>query len=423
MAVSRAFFLLMSNETLLVVDDSSEIRQFLKNNLLEPLGFQVLTAGSGEAALAIVPRENPHLILLDINMPGISGCDVLAILQMKHASIPVIMITSHDESSQILACFRLGAKDYLQKPFTAEEVISAIDKALAESRWMREREEMTNTLADVNYKLQRRIHAWDALNEVGRTIAATIDKDDAQKELMRGINKLMQVEAGSLFLVDESTGRLALQLSLYGDTAKQTGAYSHPGEGIAGWVFEHQHPLLIPDITKDRRFHATNTPKVTGLLPRSILAVPLHVHGKMIGVVEVINPNHGRTEFEQGDLEILKFLAASVAAALENAHLYEQMRLSVTMKTLRKTVVTFSHHINNSLTVILMVANFLNEKVQGFPSEFRPAWLNKAADSLIKESKKIAGVLAALNQITDVKEDQYLGEETLLDITEALNNI
>lgn len=411
----------MQRETILIIDDSSEMRHFLQNDLLEPLGYQTLTASDGQVGLAIVQRETPSLVLLDINMPGISGCDVLSVLQEKHASIPVIMITSHSEASLILTCFRLGAKDYLEKPFTANEVMNAVNKALEETRWVREREEMTETLAEVNYKLQRRIHAWDALNEVGRAIASTIDREDAQKALMRGINKLMQVEAGSLFLVDESTRRLALQISLLGDTVKQAEAGSYPREGIASWVFEHNHSLFIPDVTKDQRFYPISIPRMTGLLPRSILAVPLQVHGKVIGVVEVINPNNGKTKFEQSDLETLIFLAASVAAALKNAQLYEQMRRSVTLSTLRKTVVTFSHHINNSLTVILMVAKFLNEKVEKYPRELRPTWLMKSANGLKIESRKIANVLKTLNQLVDVQEENYLGDEVLLDINEELS--
>lgn len=412
----------MSKETILVVDDSQEIRYFMRDKLLVALGYQVLTAPDGLAALAIVERERPHLIFLDINMPGMSGCEVLQTLQNRHADIPVIMITSHGEPSQILACFRLGAKDYLQKPFTAEEVIVAIEKALSESRWLRERKDMTETLAEVNRKLQNRIRAWEVLNQVGQTIAATLNESDTQRELMRGLKELVQVEAGSLFLVDEETGELVLRVSMQGKIEKRKTVRLKPGQGIAGWVFQHGQPLIVPDTLKDNRFYSGVDQQYTGFLTRSILAVPLKVNGKTIGVIEAINPIGEKNHFEQIDVETLGVLASSVAVALENAQLYEQMRSSVTLETLQKTVTTLAHHINNSLTVTLMIANFLQEKVKSFPNELRPEWLERSADTIKAEARRVAHVLYTLNQVTDVAEDRYYGETNMIDIGEDLKN-
>lgn len=412
----------MTQEKILVVDDSSEIRHYLKDKLLEPFGYHVLAARDGETALAMVQRENPHVILLDINLPKMSGVDVLQTLREKKSTIPVIMITSEAEPSMILTCFRLGAKDYLSKPFTAEEATSSIDKVLSESRWIQEREEMTATLADVNHKLQKRIYAWEALNQVGQTITATLNKNDAQRELMRGLNKLMQVEAGALFLVDKATGELALKVSMQGDIEKRTEVRLKPGQGIAGWVFQHGQSVLVPDTLKDKRFYSGVDQQHTGFLTRSILAAPLIIGGKTIGVIEVLNPVGEKSQFEQIDVETLGVLASSAAVALENAQLYDQMRSSVTLETLKNTVATLAHYINNSLTVILMVANFLKEKVEKFPSELRPDWLSKSAGTLRKETKRIAHVLSVLNQITDVKEEQYLSDASMLDISEALKS-
>lgn len=412
----------MTKETILVVDDSQEIRHFLRDKLLAVLGYRVLTAMDGLAGITIAEQEKPDLILLDINLPKMSGVDVLQAFQEKKSTIPVIMITSEAEPSMILACFRLGAKDYLQKPFTAADVTIAIDKVLSESRWIQEREEMTATITEVNHKLQRRIRAWEVLNQVGQSITATLNENDAQRELMRGLNKLMQVEAGALFLIDESTGELVLRVSMQGDIEKRTEVRLKPGQGIAGWVFQHGQPVLVPDTLKDNRFYSGVDQQHTGFLTRSVLATPLIIGGKTIGVIEVLNPVGEKSRFEQIDVETLGVLASSAAVALENVQLYDQMRSSVTLETLKNTVATLAHYINNSLTVILMVANFLKEKVEKFPSELRPDWLSKSASTLKKETQRIAHVLSVLNQITDVKEEQYLGDSSMLDISEALKS-
>ena len=410
----------MTKETILVVDDAQEIRHFLRDKLLAALGYQVLTAMDGLAGITIAEREKPDLILLDINLPKMSGVDVLQVLQERKSTIPVIMITSQAEPAQILTCFRLGAKDYLQKPFTAVDVTLAIDKVLSESRWLQEREEMTSTLAEVNRKLQKRIRAWGALNQVGQAITATLNEDDAQRALMRGLNKLMQVEAGALFLVDEATGELVLRISMQGNVEKRSETRLKPGQGIAGWVFQHGQPVLVPDTLKDNRFYAGIDQQHTGFLTRSVLAVPLIVAGKTIGVIEVLNPVGGENQFKQIDVETLGVLASSAAVALENAQLYDQMRSSVTLETLKNTVATLAHYINNSLTVTIMVADFLKEKVDSFPDEFRPAWLSKSADAIKKETRRIAEVIRVLNQVTSVRKGEYLDKTNMVDIDEEL---
>ncbi len=410
----------MTKETILVVDDSQEIRDFLGNRLLAALDYKTLTAIDGLEGIKIAEEKKPDLILLDIYLPKISGIEILQVLQEKKSTIPVIMITSEAEPSQILTCFRLGAKDYLQKPFTAADVALAIDKVLSESRWIQERDEMTATLADINLKLQKRIRAWKTLNQIGQAITATLNKEDAQRELMRGLNDLMQVEAGSIFLVDEKTGDLVLQVSMRGDIEKRTEVRLKPGQGIAGWVFQHGQPTIVPDTLKDDRFFSDIDQHHTGFLTRSILAVPLIVAGRTIGVIEVINPTKEKKHFEQIDVETLGVLASSTAVALENAQLYDQMRSSVTLETLKNTVATLAHYINNSLTVTIMVADFLKEKADSFPDELRPVWLSKSANAIKKETRRIAQVIQTLNQITNLREGHYLDKTNMIDIDKEL---
>ncbi len=407
-------------ETILVTDDSWEIRHFLSDTLLEPAGYRVLMADNGSTAIRLAKEHNPDLVLLDINLPDISGLDVLRALRSEQNPIPVIMITSLTEPAIILKSFRLGARDYLQKPFAVEDVLSAIDKVLSEARWQREREQITAALDNANRELREQVKVWEALDKVGRAITATLNEKDAQRKLMEGINQVMRVEAGSLFLVDESTGELVLTVSLRGKLEKMLDVRLAPGQGVAGWVLQHRRPLLLTDAYNDERFFPDVDQRYTGFLTRSILAVPLIVHGKAIGVIQVLNPIGEKTHFEPNDLQALEALAASVAVAVENARLYEQMRVSVTANTLEKTVTTLSHHINNSLTVIIMLADLLQEKVEDLPPKVRPLWLTKAVKVLRKEAKRIAQVLKVLEQVTDIRETDYAGATKMIDINEKV---
>ncbi len=122
---------------ILVVDDEHLIRWSLEQNLKKQ-GYEVLTAGSGEDALRIVREDQPDLILLDIQLPGISGLEVLEKVKELDEDIIVIMVTAHGGLETAVTAMRIGAYDYLNKPFNLDEMAIVIRKALETSELRRE---------------------------------------------------------------------------------------------------------------------------------------------------------------------------------------------------------------------------------------------------------------------------------------------
>lgn len=112
----------------LVVDDAADTRLIVAS-ALKGAGFEVDRADSGAAALAMVDRNPPDLVLLDIDMPGMSGLEVLTRLKATHA-IPVILLTGLDRENDRVAGLDLGADDYITKPFFAKELAARVRAAL-----------------------------------------------------------------------------------------------------------------------------------------------------------------------------------------------------------------------------------------------------------------------------------------------------
>ena len=104
---------------LLVVDDESEICEFLKS-FFEERGYAVSVANSGEKALEIVKQEKPQVILLDIKMPGMDGIQSLREIRVCHPKAKVIMVTAIETRDKIEECLRLGADNYITKPLSLE---------------------------------------------------------------------------------------------------------------------------------------------------------------------------------------------------------------------------------------------------------------------------------------------------------------
>ena len=127
----------MSEARILVVDDEYLIRWTLQQNL-EKEGYEVLLAETGEEALEKVKEEAPDLALLDIKLPGMDGYEVLEkALKIDEGIIP-IMITAYDEVDKVVKAMRLGAFDYISKPFDFSKVYLSIQKALEASQLKRE---------------------------------------------------------------------------------------------------------------------------------------------------------------------------------------------------------------------------------------------------------------------------------------------
>ena len=119
----------MKKVRILVVDDEHLIRWSLEQNLKKQ-GYDVLTAGSGEDALRLVREEQPDLVLLDIQLPGISGMEVLEKIKEFDDEIIVIMVTAHGGLETAVNAMRIGAYDYINKPFNLDEIAVVIKKAL-----------------------------------------------------------------------------------------------------------------------------------------------------------------------------------------------------------------------------------------------------------------------------------------------------
>jgi signal transduction histidine kinase len=103
------------------------------------------------------------------------------------------------------------------------------------------------------------------------------------------------------------------------------------GQGVVGWVAQHDHPLLVPDVTRDERF-CVDLDKQTATISHSILCVPLRARDQLIGVVEVINKKRG--QFSSADQRLLEALATFAAIAIENARLYEEANRQMQQMTL-----------------------------------------------------------------------------------------
>jgi CheY-like chemotaxis protein len=112
-----------SSLLILIVDDDEDLR-ILAGSMLTRSGHRILNAASGEEGLGMIASRQPDLVLLDLNMPGMNGFEMLRQLRATEAgrSVPVVVLTAHGDENNARGSFELGAVDFLPKPFTAPQL-------------------------------------------------------------------------------------------------------------------------------------------------------------------------------------------------------------------------------------------------------------------------------------------------------------
>jgi DNA-binding NtrC family response regulator len=118
-----------SSYRILLIDDSPEILEML-TRILKPEGFETLIASSGESALNILKSERVDIVITDIKMPGISGLDILRVINENYKDIETIVITGYASIDTAISSMKSGANEYIPKPFTEEELLTAVNKVI-----------------------------------------------------------------------------------------------------------------------------------------------------------------------------------------------------------------------------------------------------------------------------------------------------
>ena len=142
-----------ANRPLLVVDDNPVIVRLL-GSMLASEGYQVVEASSGREALDLVESIQPELILLDIDMPGLSGLDACRAIKdnARTADIPIIFVTASDNKQDVVAGFAAGAQDYIVKPSTKEELLARVRTHLALCRSQQELKASRARYRELSYR-------------------------------------------------------------------------------------------------------------------------------------------------------------------------------------------------------------------------------------------------------------------------------
>lgn len=184
--------------------------------------------------------------------------------------------------------------------------------------------------------------------EVGKLLTSTLNLQEILKLIMVKVSELIEAQNWSLLLKDEASGELTFDIVVGINKELIKGIRFAPGEGIAGHVADTCTPMFISNVQDEPRFNR-KVDEVTGFTTKSICCIPLNIHGKILGVIEIVNVKN-MAVFVSKYLPILEILADYAAIAIENSQLFAKIhRMSITDEYTGLYNARYLHHILDDL--------------------------------------------------------------------------
>jgi diguanylate cyclase (GGDEF)-like protein/PAS domain S-box-containing protein len=310
---------MMSREIILVVDDNRQIADFLSDTMLPSLGYEVLVARDANTAKKVIKQHNAKfdLMLLDLQLPDLTGLELLRHLDKDGYHIPTILMTGHGSEQVAAEAFRLGVHDYLSKPLDENLLTEAITRSLSESRLQHEK-------TILNSQLEEQVAWLTSLSTVGKSVTSTLELGEVLVRIVEAGVFLTKAEEGFLALLDKKSGLLYLRAVKNMDEDQIKTLRIPIADSLVGRVMQSKRPLRATEPSMKAPLKVS-----TGYLVHSLLHVPILSKGMSLGVLSVTNRKND-TPFKENDEVVLSSLADYAAVALENADLYQQARQEIT---------------------------------------------------------------------------------------------
>jgi FixJ family two-component response regulator len=305
-----------SAEHILLVESDPDMRDLIANQALLPLGYQVHIAEDASSAIMQAAQSTPDLVIVDLNLIGLSGKDLLVAFNSQGLQVPVIVIAQKGQESKVIQAFRLGGTDYLLWPVREAEVVSAVERGLKQVRESRARQRLDLQLKQTNQELQRSVRELTTIFAIGKAVISITDQRDLFNKIVEGMLYVAGADYGWLALRDERSRTFALTAhrNLPDAWARKMG--KPLDDGISSLVALSGETLAINGEPL-KRFKLSS-------LGLSALAVPVKIQQEVIGLLMVVRK--ADRAFESTVQSLLEAMADYASISIVNTHLFHALQ-------------------------------------------------------------------------------------------------
>jgi len=198
-------------ERILIVEHDPDIADLINRQALAPLGYQVTVMREAAPAIQLSAQTPPDLLIVNLNLPDLSGKDLLTALLSQGAHFPVIVIAENGQEKDAIHAFRLGAADVMFYPLKDAEVVSIVERALRQTQETRERQKLARQLKTMNEELQRRLRDLTTMLTTAKAVVSVTDQRALFDQILQ--NALQVADADMCWLLFRVT-EIGLQLAV-----------------------------------------------------------------------------------------------------------------------------------------------------------------------------------------------------------------
>jgi len=329
---------------ILVADDEVKICALLKK-LLEREGYHVETVTDGASALKEMVRQRPHLLISDIQMPGMDGLELSRRARGLDPDLPVVLITGYASMETAVQALREGVSDYITKPFSIAELKIVVGRILenrslaaenvrlvrelkvANAQLEQNRHRLTaklkgaeDDLVSANRTLSQRLGEMEVIHEISQMIATVFDHTELLSLATQLIRDKVGIDGVAVLMLD-GAGTEFTARGVRGRSGGYSDADTIPrDEGLAGYVLLNRAPLLVADAGSDPRVSAA---ELETFGSGSILATPITGKERVLGVL-MASRDSTRETLSDSERNLLGLIAIDLAVALDNVRLFEE---------------------------------------------------------------------------------------------------
>ncbi|MBM4327028.1 MAG: response regulator [Deltaproteobacteria bacterium] len=288
---------------ILVLDDEQIVLDSV-SRVLEGENYEVRTARSGEQAMEILKGGGTDALITDLKMPGMSGLEAMEALSEIDPDLSMIMLTAYPTIDTAVKAMKMGAVDYLRKPFTPDQLTALVDKVM-----------------DDRKKRFERRYREDTFEEIKTAISSTLNLKQVLNLIVEGVVKVMKVKGSSLSLLDKNREKLRV-FAYHGLSENYVAKGPLDSSKSLGEAILSGKSVWVQDAANDTRVQYPREAAREGIA--SILSVPLIVRNRVIGALRVYTAEP--REFSEDEKKFLQGFAEQVAMAIENARSYEDVK-------------------------------------------------------------------------------------------------
>jgi len=302
-------------ERILIVESDPDIADLIGRQSLKPLGYQVAVVGDAASAIKAAVQSTPDLIVANLNLPGLSGKDLLAALNSQGVKAPVVMVAEKGQEADALVAFRLGATDALFWPARDAEVVACIERALSQTKEARERQKVDRQLKATHDELQKRLKDLTTLLAMGKAVVSITDQRQLFDKILDGALQLTGADICWLLLREEKSNAFLLRAHKNLPEAWAKKINQPVDDGISSLVALSGESLMMNG-------SALQKFKIAAL-GKSVGVVPIKIQNEVIGLIIVVRKND--VEIDRSSQTLLEAVADYSSISLVNARLFHAL--------------------------------------------------------------------------------------------------